>query len=240
MTDPANDTAIEFRDVSKCYPMGGDEVRAVDNVSFHVKRGERVAILGKSGSGKSTLLNLIGGLDRPTHGTIAAGGRTLSNMSSNQLADYRREGVGVIFQSYNLVATRTALENVELPSIFSGRGRAERRESARSLLVAVGLRDRADHRPAELSGGEQQRVAIARSLINRPSLLLADEPTGNLDSRTAAEIVDLLERTIVEHEMTLIVVTHDERLAERIADRVVHMIDGRIAADVNATDRGQA
>jgi ABC-type lipoprotein export system ATPase subunit len=214
--------------------MGAAEVRAVDDVSLRVDRSQRLAILGKSGCGKSTLLNLIAGLDRPTEGQISVGGRDLTKMASKQIAAYRRDRVGVIFQAYNLVPSRTALQNVELPAIFAGRGRAERRAAACEMLVAVGLERRMHHRPAELSGGEQQRVAIARALINRAELLLADEPTGNLDSKTAAEIADLLDATIAKHSATLLVVTHDEQLAERMAGRIVHMADGRIeSASVN-------
>jgi ABC-type lipoprotein export system ATPase subunit len=229
MDPAAADTVyIELDTVSKDYAAGGGKVPAVNSVSLQVRRLERVAILGKSGCGKSTLLNLIGGLDRPTSGRIVVGGKVLSEMTSNEIADYRRDVVGMIFQSYNLVASRTALQNVEMPTIIAGRGRNERREASRQLLSAVGLSHREHHRPAELSGGEQQRVAIARALINKPSLLLADEPTGNLDSRTADEVVELLEAVIREHDMSLLFVTHDEHIAGRLADRVVRMIDGQI------------
>jgi ABC-type lipoprotein export system ATPase subunit len=229
MNAPSDDSlAVELCSVSKRYAKGSVEVRALDRLSLQVARGERLAILGKSGCGKSTLLNLIGGLDCPTEGEIAVGGRNLSGMSSNQMAEHRRRRVGMIFQAYNLVASRTALQNVELPAIFAGRGPAERRTVARQMLEAVGLDNRMDHRPAELSGGEQQRVAIARALINQPELLLADEPTGNLDSKTAAEIVELLESAVAARGATLVVVTHDEQLAERLADRIVRMADGRI------------
>jgi ABC-type lipoprotein export system ATPase subunit len=171
---------------------------------------------------------LIGGLDRPTSGQIAVGGKMLSDMTSNQIADFRRGVVGMIFQSYNLVASRTALQNVEMPAIFAGRDRNERRDASRQLLDAVGLNNRGHHRPSELSGGEQQRVAIARALINKPSLLLADEPTGNLDSRTAAEVVELLETVVRERRMTLVFVTHDEQLAARLGERVLRMTDGHL------------
>jgi ABC-type lipoprotein export system ATPase subunit len=231
--NPAADVnlLLELNTVSKHYATGGSEVRAVTNASLQVRHSERVAILGKSGSGKSTLLNLIGGLDRPSSGRIVVNGRVLSDMKSNQIADYRRDVVGMIFQSYNLVASRTALQNVELPTIFAGRGPSERHDASRLLLHAVGLKHREHHRPAELSGGEQQRVAIARALVNKPSLLLADEPTGNLDSRTAAEVVDLLEAVISQRGMTLVFVTHDEQLAGRLATRVLRMTDGQIEAE---------
>jgi ABC-type lipoprotein export system ATPase subunit len=221
----ADTVSIELDNVSKHYAFENSEVRAVTNASLRVRHSERVAILGKSGCGKSTLLNLIGGLDRPTFGQIVVGGKVLSAMTSNQIADFRRDVVGMIFQSYNLVASRTALQNVEMPAIFD---RNERRDASRKLLDAVGLKNRGHHRPAELSGGEQQRVAIARALINRPSLLLADEPTGNLDSRTAAEVVELLEAVIHERGMTLVFVTHDEQLAGKLGNRVLRMTDGQI------------
>jgi ABC-type lipoprotein export system ATPase subunit len=221
-------SVVELESVSKRYTMGTAEVHAVDGVSIRIRRAERLAILGKSGCGKSTLLNLVGGLDRPSSGEITVGGRDLAAMTSGQLAAYRRNRVGMIFQAYNLVPSRTALANVELPAIFAGRSRAERRAAARELLAAVGLARRMHHRPSELSGGEQQRVAIARALVNQPDLLLADEPTGNLDSKTAAEIVELLEATVAQRGATLVVVTHDEQSAERLADRIVRMTDGRI------------
>ena len=234
---PYSSLAVELRSVSKRYSKGSVGVRAVDNVSLEVARGGRIAILGKSGCGKSTLLNLIGSLDEPTDGEIAVAGQKLSDMSSDQKAEYRCNRVGMIFQAYNLVASRTALQNVELPAIFARRGPTERRSVARQMLEAVGLENRMDHRPAELSGGEQQRVAIARALINQPELLLADEPTGNLDSKTAAEVVELLESAVAARGVTLIVVTHDEQLAERLADQIVRMTDGRIDGNVERNHR---
>jgi ABC-type lipoprotein export system ATPase subunit len=224
----ADALSIELKNVSKHYSTTGSEVRAVTNASLQVRNSERVAVLGKSGCGKSTLLNLIGGLDRPTCGRIVVNGQVLSDMTSNQIADYRRDVVGMIFQSYNLVTSKTALQNVEMPAIFAGRSRDDRQDASRKLLDAVSLRHREHHRPAELSGGEQQRVAIARALINKPSLLLADEPTGNLDSRTADEVVELLEAVIRERGITLVFVTHDEQLAGRLATRVLRMTDGQI------------
>jgi ABC-type lipoprotein export system ATPase subunit len=238
MIAASNDSlAVELCSVSKRYAKGSALVRALDALSLKIARGERVAILGKSGCGKSTLLNLVGGLDRPTEGEISVAGRPLSRMSSNQMAEYRRNCVGIIFQAYNLVATRTALANVELPAIFAGRTPEERRTVARQMLQAVGLENRMDHRPAELSGGEQQRVAIARALVNQPELLLADEPTGNLDSKTAAEIMDLLASAVAARGATLIVVTHDEQLAGRLADRIVRMADGCIDGNEERDDR---
>ena len=201
-------------------------VVALGGVSAEVRRGERVALLGKSGSGKSTLLNLLGGLDRPTAGSAVVEGADLAAMTGRQRAAYRLGTVGMIFQAYNLIHARTALENVELPMIFAGRPRRERREAATRALEAVGLGHRLGHRPPQLSGGEMQRAAIARALVNRPKVLLADEPTGNLDSSTAAEVLDLLLTYLRQHGTTLIMVTHDEDLAAQCADRVLRMCDG--------------
>ena len=224
-----SETAVHVRELVKSYGTAAAPVHALRGVSLAVHRGEKVALLGKSGSGKSTLLNLIGGLDRPTSGTIEVHGRDLGRMSRNELARHRLETVGMIFQSFNLIATRTALHNVELPMMFAARPSAERRATARQALAAVGLEKRLDHRPHELSGGEHQRVAIARALVNRPRILLADEPTGNLDSATAGEIIDLLIDHLRRQEATLILVTHDEELARRCADRIVWLKDGRVA-----------
>jgi predicted ABC-type transport system involved in lysophospholipase L1 biosynthesis ATPase subunit len=200
---------------------------ALRGVSLEIPRGQKVALLGKSGSGKSTLLNLLGGLDRPTSGSLHVGGRDLTRLSSNELARYRLATVGMIFQSFNLIPSRTALQNVELPMVFAGRSPRERRAAAQRALEAVGLGERLDHRPAELSGGEHQRVAIARALVNAPQLLLADEPTGNLDTATAADVIGLVLDYVREHGTTLVVVTHDEELGRRCADRVLRMRDGQ-------------
>ncbi|MEP7359290.1 MAG: ABC transporter ATP-binding protein, partial [Anaerolineales bacterium] len=190
--------------------------------------GSFVAIMGPSGSGKSTLLNLIGGLDRPTRGRLLVGGQDLTGLDEARLGLYRRHRVGFVFQKFNLVGAFTALENVEFPLVFAGVRASQRRERARAALAAVGLEDRHDHRPNEMSGGQQQRVAIARALVNDPDILLADEPTGNLDSRTSAEIMELLAATCAAGR-TLLLVTHDERLAA-YAHRVVHMADGAMLA----------
>jgi ABC-type lipoprotein export system ATPase subunit len=214
--------------VVKSYGAASSPVVALRGVSLDVGRGERVALLGKSGSGKSTLLNLIGGLDRPTSGRIEAGGADLARMSGNELAAYRLTTVGMIFQAYNLIPSRTALENVELPMVLAGLPPAERRAAATAALEAVGLGGRLGHRPMELSGGEHQRVAIARALVNRPAILLADEPTGNLDSATAGEIMDLLLEHLRREGTTLIMVTHDEELARQSADRIVRLKDGHV------------
>jgi ABC-type lipoprotein export system ATPase subunit len=219
--------AVRVEEVVKSYGAGSTVV-ALRGVSLEVLRGERVALLGKSGSGKSTLLNLIGGLDRPTSGRIEAGGGDLARMTGEQLAAYRLATVGMIFQAYNLIPSRTALENVELPMVLAGVARADRRAAATAALEAVGLGGRLGHRPMELSGGEHQRVAIARALVNRPEILLADEPTGNLDSATAGEIMALLLDHLGREGTTMIMVTHDEELARQAADRIVRLRDGRV------------
>ena len=225
---PQPDFAVRVVDVVKEYGSRGATVSALRGVSVEVERGERVALLGKSGAGKSTLMNLLGGLDRPTSGRIEVGGKSLAEMDRDGLATHRRNTVGMVFQAYNLVASRTALQNVELPLIFAGRPPRERLDAARAAIEAVGLADRADHRPAELSGGEHQRIAIARALINDPEILLADEPTGNLDSATAGQILDLLLAHLAAKGTTLIMVTHDEELARRSVSRILRMKDGRI------------
>jgi len=219
--------AVAVREVSRHYPMGTAVVRALDGVSLDVDRGEFIALLGSSGSGKSTLLNLIGGLDRPTSGSVTVLGRDLAQLSSRELAAYRRNTVGMIFQSFNLVPSMTLAENVELPMRFAEVERHRRAGLVREALERVGLAGRAGHRPSELSGGEQQRGSIARALVNRPALLLADEPTGNLDSHTGAEIMDLVQE-LNREGMTVVLVTHERALADRYATRQVFLSDGRI------------
>jgi len=203
-------------------------VHALRGINLEIEEGERIALLGRSGSGKSTLLNLLGGLDRPTTGSLHVAGQDLERLSSKQLAQYRLTTVGVIFQSFNLISSRSALENVALPMIFAGRSRSERQREARAALEAVGLAERVHHRPRELSGGEMQRVAIARALVNRPRLLLADEPTGNLDSATAHSVLDVLYTHVQVQKTTLVLVTHDEELAKLATERVIRLQDGRI------------
>jgi predicted ABC-type transport system involved in lysophospholipase L1 biosynthesis ATPase subunit len=212
----------------KSYGGKTTEVVALRGVTFHIRRGERVALLGKSGSGKSTLLNLLGGLDRPSSGKLNVAGQELSSLSGRDLSRFRSVSVGMVFQGFNLIPSRTALANVELPMIFSGRPKKQRVQAARDALEAVGLGKRVDHHPAELSGGECQRVAVARALVNRPAILLADEPTGNLDSATAREVMSLLLDHVREHAATLILVTHDEELARNCTERIVRLKDGEV------------
>ena len=223
--------AISAHDLSREYRMGETRIHAVNGISLQIGRGEFVALLGASGSGKSTLLNLIAGLDRPTSGSITVNGRELAQMSAEELARYRRHTVGMVFQAFNLVPTMTLLENVELPMRFAEVERAERGGRAREALERVGLSARVAHRPTELSGGEQQRAAIARALVNRPSLLLADEPTGNLDSRTGEEIMNYLRECHESQGLTVLLVTHERPLADRYAQRVLTLADGRLADD---------
>jgi putative ABC transport system ATP-binding protein len=219
---------LKVSQLSKTYRKGKIEIPALSNVSFSMASGDFFSIVGKSGSGKSTLLNLVGGLDRASSGSIQFAGRDMAGMNRQEMAIHRRHAVGMIFQSFNLIASRTALENVELALAFGGVSRAKRRQVARELLGNVGLQDRVDHRPDELSGGETQRVAIARSLANDPRVLLADEPTGNLDSETSAEIVALLKGLNKDHGLSIILVTHDLETAEAVSDRIIRLKDGQV------------
>jgi putative ABC transport system ATP-binding protein len=221
---------LETEDLRKHYQMGAATVRALDGVSIAVQPGEFVGLLGTSGSGKSTLLNLIAGLDRPTSGVLRIFDQDLSTMSSDELSVHRRRNVGIIFQSFNLVSTMSAAENVALAMMFAGVPRGERDGRAARLLEAIGLGERQRHRPRELSGGEQQRVAIARALSNEPHLLLADEPTGNLDSRTTRDIMTLLKDLNERDGKTIIMVTHDPSLAREYAHRTITMLDGAVVA----------
>jgi len=221
-------TAVQLEHVSRYYTLGESSVRAVDDVSLMIPRGEFLALLGSSGSGKSTLLNLIAGLDRPTSGAILADGQSLAALSPLNLARYRRNTVGMIFQSFNLLPRMTLEENVELPLRLAEVDHSERADRVREALERVRLTHRVGHRPTELSGGEQQRVAIARALVNRPKILLADEPTGNLDSTTGEAILTLLRELQTHLEMTIVMVTHERPLAERFADRLATMGDGKL------------
>ena len=222
---------IETKEVSKIYPMGSTRVVALDSVSIAIEEGEFVAIQGTSGSGKSTLLNLLGGLDRPTSGEVLFDSKSLAPLGKKQMAQYRGHAVGMIFQNFNLISTMSAAENVRLALAFGGVRGAARRKRARELLERVGLDDRMDHRPSELSGGEQQRVAIARALANQPRVLLADEPTGNLDSTRAHELLALLREMVAGDSLTVLLVTHDRELATSFADRIILMKDGRVSAE---------
>jgi putative ABC transport system ATP-binding protein len=225
---------LQTVNLQRHYHMGNSVVRALDGVSLEMAEGEFVALLGTSGSGKSTLLNLLGGMDRPTEGALLFRGRNLAQFTSAEMAAHRRSSVGMVFQSFNLIPRKTALENVMLPMIFAEKPPGERRRRAEELLERVGLAGRAAHRPAELSGGEQQRVAIARALANQPELLLADELTGNLDSRTAAEILALLRGLHRETGKSMLMVTHDERIAS-VAQRRLYLSDGKIVSEAAAT-----
>jgi ABC-type lipoprotein export system ATPase subunit len=230
---PAVSTSVAIRSENLCrhYRMGETLIRAVDGVSLEVREGEFVALLGSSGSGKSSMLNLIAGLDRPTSGSVIVQDRDLAKLSREDLAKYRLHIVGMVFQSFNLIASMTVAENVELPLRFAEVERSRRETLAREALERVGLQARMDHRPSELSGGEQQRAALARALINRPQLLLADEPTGNLDSRTGTEILNLVQSFNRELGMTVVMVTHERALAERYAQRMIFLADGKLVAD---------
>jgi predicted ABC-type transport system involved in lysophospholipase L1 biosynthesis ATPase subunit len=216
------DPLVRTTDLHKSY----GSVSVLRGVTLDVPSGERVSVLGKSGSGKSTLLHLIGGLDVPTSGQIIVAGLDLGAISRNERAEFRLSSVGIIFQAFHLIPNRSAVENVELPMTFAGISVRQRRRQAAAALDAVGLGHRLKHRPAELSGGERQRVAVARALVNRPRLLLADEPTGNLDSATGAEVMEEILRQVKSIGATLMLVTHDEELAARSSDRVLHMQDG--------------
>ena len=227
----ATTCAVRTENVTRHYPMGEGLIRAVDGVSLTIEPGEFVALLGQSGSGKSTLLNLIAGLDRPTSGSVLVSGRDLAKMSSEELARYRRNDVGMVFQSFHLIPSMTITENVELPMRFAEVERAERAQRSREALERVGLGKRLDHRPSQLSGGEQQRVSLARALANRPRLLLADEPTGNLDSRTGEDILNLIRDLSLSLGMTVIMVTHERAIAERFAQRSIFLADGKLVSE---------
>lgn len=228
--------AIRSENLCRHYRMGESLIRAVDGVSLEIQAGEFVALLGSSGSGKSSVLNLIAGLDRPTSGSVIVQDRDLAKLSREDLAKYRLHVVGMVFQSFNLIASMTVAENVELPLRFAEVDRSQRLKLAQEALERVGLRGRMNHRPTELSGGEQQRAALARALINRPQLLLADEPTGNLDSRTGTEIMDMVRDFNRELGMTVLMVTHERALAERYAQRMIFLADGKLVDDQQTAD----
>ena len=232
MSDASSGDAriIVTRDLTKVYEMGSEELVAVNGVSLEVERGDFVALVGPSGSGKSTFMNMLGCLDRPTRGTYLLGGRDVSRLNADELANARNRLIGFVFQGFNLLSRTTARENVELPLLYSAVAAQARGQRALAALRSVGLVDRADHRPNELSGGQQQRVAIARALVNNPVLILADEPTGNLDSRSSADILALFSELNRERGITVVLVTHDPTIAAQ-ARRIVSFRDGRVVED---------
>jgi len=239
---PKADAVIRLERIHKIYKMGDIEVHALHGASLSVYRGEFVAIMGPSGSGKSTMMNMIGCLDRPTKGHYFLENQDVSQYNKAQLADIRNQRVGFVFQSFNLVPRTSAIENVELPLVYAGVGSSERLKRAREALAIVGLSDRERSMPNQLSGGQQQRVAIARALVNRPSIILADEPTGALDTRTSIEVMGIFQRLNRERNLTIIIVTHEPDIAQ-YASRIVHFRDGRIRRDTpveNRRDAGEA
>ncbi len=231
------ETLVEIRDICKVYNPGENEVKALDHVSLTFKEGEFVAIIGHSGSGKSTLMNMLGCLDVPTSGSYFLHGHDVGGMSDDELSDIRNQEIGFIFQDFNLIPSLTAVENVELPLLYRGVGKKERQELSEKALEKVGLGQRMTHKPAEMSGGQQQRVAIARAIAQAPPIILADEPTGNLDSGSTREIIDIL-RGLHEEGRTVILITHDDEIAAR-AKRVIKIMDGRIEEDYKNVSKGE-
>ena len=223
----ANEALIKVENVKKSFKIGTNSVEVLRGISLEIYQGEFVAIVGESGSGKTTLLNIIGGLLRPSEGSVVIASKDITAMSENQLASFRRENIGFVFQSYNLIPHFTAVENVEIPLMFKGISKKKRREMAAFMLEKVGLKDRLFHKPAELSGGQQQRVAIARALVTSPKIILADEPTGNLDSKNGQEILDLMLQLNKNENITLVVVTHSQ-VVSKTASRVIKIADGLI------------
>jgi putative ABC transport system ATP-binding protein len=224
-----NNEVIKLNDIRRFFQVGTVTVKALRTVSLSIKKNEFVALMGPSGSGKSTLMNLLGCLDTPTHGEYILNGQDVSKMGDNELAEIRNKEIGFIFQTFNLLPRSTAVENVMLPLIYAGYDKMTRKQKAEDVLADVGLSDRMTHKPSELSGGQRQRVAVARALVNQPSIILADEPTGNLDSKTSIEIMGLLEE-IHRAGNTIIVVTHEEDIAKH-AHRIIRLIDGEVASD---------
>lgn len=220
---------IKIRNITRDFPLGNDIVKVLKGIDLDIERGEYVALMGPSGSGKSTLMNLLGCLDTPTSGSYELNGKDVSSMSDDNLAEIRNKEIGFVFQTFNLLPRTTALENVALPMIYAGASKADRTERAKEVLTNVGLADRMDHKPNQLSGGQRQRVAVGRALVNRPSIILADEPTGNLDSKTSVEIMNLFNEI---HKMgnTVILVTHEEEIAKN-AHRIIRLRDGKIESD---------
>jgi putative ABC transport system ATP-binding protein len=227
MGDNLSDNIIEVRNVKKVYRMGRERICAVDDVSFSIRKGEFCCLFGVSGSGKSTLLNLMAGIEKLTSGQVIIKGKNIRNMSEKSLAKFRQNNLGFVFQSYNLMNSMTALENVELPMIFKHVSPRKRKKLAREMLTKVGLKSRMRHKPKEMSGGQQQRVGIARAFVDKPEIVFADEPTGNLDSKTSKEVMDLIKEISRKNNETIVMVTHDRRLAE-YADKIIHIFDGKI------------
>ncbi len=219
---------LSVNNLSKIYKRQSNQLKALNNISFEVEKGEFISVVGRSGSGKSTLLNLIGGLDTPTNGEILFNGKNLHSMNRKDRELHRRFSIGMIFQSFNLIPYRSALDNVALSMIFAGYSKKKRRERAEELLDIVGLSQRAGHKPSEMSGGENQRVAIARALANKPMMLLADEPTGNLDSQTSDKISSLLTDLNKNQGITILMITHENEIAEAVSDRIITLLDGKI------------
>jgi putative ABC transport system ATP-binding protein len=234
MSNP--ETVIEVKDLYKIYRIGENKVRALNGVSFSINRGEFCAIVGASGSGKSTLLNMLAGLEKPTKGEIVIAGEHIEKKNENQLVKFRREHIGFIFQSFNLMGTMTALENVALPLTFQGMPKRKRMKRAKKMIHLVGLDKYSDHKPNQMSGGQQQRVGVARALVVRPEIIFADEPTGNLDSNTSREIMNLMQNVVREHKQTLIMVTHDNTLAS-FADKIIRIMDGKIVDMIDNTNK---
>ncbi len=222
-----NNVIIEVRNAKKIYKMGQERIKAVDGISFTVKKGEFCCLLGTSGSGKSTLLNLMAGIEKLTDGDVFIKGQSIRKMSENKLSRFRQDNLGFVFQSYNLLGSMTALENVELPLVFKKVPAAKRRRMARGILKKVGLSERMNHKPKEMSGGQQQRVGIARAFVARPEVVFADEPTGNLDSKTTIEVMDLIKAMAAKNSQTIVMVTHDVSLAA-YADKIIRIKDGHI------------
>lgn len=236
MTENSGFPVIQVKKLYKIYRIGETKVYALNGVDFSLYKGEFCAIVGPSGSGKSTLLNMLAGLEKPTKGEIVIAGKHIEKLSERQLVTFRRENVGFIFQSYNLLNTMNAVENVAMPLAFRGTNRKKRLETARSYMKLVGVEKQADHMPNQMSGGQQQRVGIARALVVNPQIIFADEPTGNLDSKTTMEVINLMRKIVREQNQTLVMVTHDNTLAS-YADRMIHVIDGKIV-NIEQKDHG--
>lgn len=234
MSDTKKKTVISVKDLYKIYRVGDSKVRALNGVSFTIEKGEFCAIVGTSGSGKSTLLNMLAGLEKPTKGEIVIVGEHMEKKNENQLVKFRREHIGFIFQSFNLLASMNAIENVAMPLTFQGMAKEKRIKKAEEVLELVGLSKHKKHKPTQMSGGQQQRVGIARALVVQPEIIFADEPTGNLDSKTSAEVMALIKKIIREKNQTLVMVTHDDHLAS-FADRIFRISDGKIISVENGT-----